>query len=129
MASFEAAIRDMIRDEVARAVAPIQNVVDRLAPLARAFGAAPRSTTTRRNGVGGTRRVRGSQNRPCALIDCGRPARSKGYCAAHYQKYRNLARTNRLPPDWKENAEPGTVQDVVLPRGRAAAKLKAAAKK
>lgn len=128
MASFEAAVRGMIRDEVARAIAPIQNVLDRLAPLARAFGAAPRSTATRRNGVG-TTRVRGSQDRPCALIDCGRTARSKGYCAAHYQKYRNLLRTNRLPPDWKENAEPGTVKDIVLPRGRAAAKLKLAAKK
>ena len=72
----------------------------------------------------------GANDRPCALIGCKRQARSKGYCAAHYQKLRNLSRTNRLPSDWKEYAAANSVADVVLPRGRAAAKaLKAAREK
>ena len=55
--------------------------------------------------------------------------RSKGYCAAHYQKFRMLSRTHRLPADWTEHASPGSVRDVVLPRGRAGAKALAEARK
>lgn len=55
---------------------------------------------------------------PCAIIGCPRPSRSKGYCAAHYQKFRMLQRSGRLPPDWREYAQPGTVHNVTLPRGR-----------
>ena len=62
----------------------------------------------------------------CGLIGCKRPSRKKGYCGAHYQKYRMLIRTNRLPADWTEYAAPNSVADVVLPRGRAAAKARAA---
>jgi hypothetical protein len=61
-------------------------------------------------------------DRPCAIIGCKRPSRTKGYCAAHYQKLRMLARTNRLPAGWKDFAEANSVEDVVLPRGRAASK-------
>ena len=57
----------------------------------------------------------------CAILGCPRPSRSKGYCSAHYQKRRNLQKTKRLPSDWKEDAAPGTVKDLVLPRGRRAA--------
>lgn len=56
----------------------------------------------------------------CAIIDCGGVSRTKGYCAAHYQKFRMLDRTGRLPSDWVANAEPGTVMNVELPRGRPA---------
>jgi hypothetical protein len=73
------------------------------------------------------RRTRGNNDRGCAIIGCKRPARSKGYCAAHYQKYRMLTRTKRLPSDWVEHAGPGTVRDMVLPRGRAGAKALAEA--
>ncbi len=128
MPSFDAAVRDIIRDEVERAVAPMRELVERLSPLVRVMGGAvPGGARRERASVGA--RVRPSQARPCALIGCKRPARSKGYCAAHYQKYRNLARTNRLPADWKPNAPPGSVADIVLPRGRAAAKLLKEAKK
>ena len=72
---------------------------------------------------------RGSSDRACAVIACKRPVRSKGYCAAHYQKMRMLARTKRLPADWKDNAEPHTVKDMVLPRGRAGAKALAESRK
>jgi len=65
----------------------------------------------------------------CAVIGCKRPARAKGYCAAHYQKYRMLSKTGRLPSDWVEEASPQSVKNLVLPRGRAGAKALAEAKK
>ncbi len=68
-------------------------------------------------------------DRLCAVIECRRPARSKGYCAAHYQKYRMLALTDRLPLGWVDDAAPHSVENVVLPRGRAGAKALAEAKK
>jgi hypothetical protein len=61
------------------------------------------------------------------VIGCKRPARSKGYCSAHYQKLRLLIRTNRRPADWVDDAAPHSAKDVKLPRGRAAAREKQAA--
>lgn len=63
----------------------------------------------------------------CAIVDCEEPRRSKGYCGKHYQKLRHLIKTNRRPPSWKDDAAPNSVQDVSLPRGRAAAKALASA--
>nr|WP_249347893.1 hypothetical protein [Corallococcus exiguus] len=60
--------------------------------------------------------------RVCAIKGCGKPSRTKGYCAAHYQKLRNLEKTNRRPAAWADNANPNSVEDVQLPRGRAASK-------
>ena len=59
--------------------------------------------------------------RRCAVIGCKRPARSKGYCSAHYQKLRLLVKTDRRPASWTDDAPPQSAPDVVLPRGRAAA--------
>ena len=67
--------------------------------------------------------------RACAVQGCGRPARSKGYCAAHYQKFRMLDRTGRLPSDWVADAPPNSVTNIKLPRGRAGAKALAELKK
>ncbi|MGQ0507109.1 MAG: cell wall protein [Myxococcaceae bacterium] len=64
---------------------------------------------------------RATNDRPCAIIGCRRDSRTKGYCAAHYQKLRMLIRTKRLPGGWKEFAPAQSVEDVVLPRGRAGA--------
>jgi hypothetical protein len=158
--SIDKLIRDMVRDEVARAMAPVTAAIEELqaqgaiiARLGEALGApvkrgpgrppkvaaapkvapAPRVTVAARS-----KSTKGSKDRPeppagevrlCALEGCKRPTRSKGYCGAHYQKYRLLARTNRLPPDWVENAPPGSVKNVVLPRGRAGAKALAELKK
>ena len=58
--------------------------------------------------------------RQCAVIGCKRPARSKGYCSAHYQKLRLLVKTGRRPASWVDDAAPHSVPEVVLPRGRAA---------
>ncbi|WP_257462541.1 hypothetical protein [Archangium lipolyticum] len=65
--------------------------------------------------------------RRCAVIGCKRPARSKGYCSAHYQKLRLLVKSNRRPDSWVDDAAPQSVQEVVLPRGRAASKALAEA--
>lgn len=66
--------------------------------------------------------------RECAINGCGKPSRTKGYCAAHYQKLRMLEKTNRRPSNWVDYAEPNSVEDIKLPRGRAAAKALAEAK-
>lgn len=149
--SVDRAIRDMIRDEVEAAMAPLAQAVAQiqsqggvLAQLTAVLGGQKRGpgrppnpfklgrSTVRVGGGGGRRRTRasnGQNDRGCALIGCKRPSRSKGYCAAHYQKYRSLERTGRLPSDWKDFAPPSSVKDVILPRGRAGAKALAEAKK
>lgn len=144
--SVEKAFREMIRNEIeaqlrplTQALSKLQNgaaglqglrdLAERLAPLSSFFGGARRRGRPAKTALGAKGRRRGSNDRPCALEGCKRMARSKGYCAAHYQKFRNLSNSNRLPSDWKEYADPNTVQDVVLPRGRAAAKAKALAAK
>jgi len=65
-------------------------------------------------------------DRPCGIMGCKRPARVKGYCAAHYQKLRNLRASSRLPSSWVDFPAPHSLADVKLPRGRAAVKAKAA---
>jgi len=62
--------------------------------------------------------------KPCAVIGCRRPARSKGYCSAHYQKLRLLVKSGRRPASWVDDAAPRSVPEIVLPRGRAAAKAR-----
>jgi hypothetical protein len=148
--SVDKAIRDMIRDEVESAVAPLTHAISQiqnqggvLAQLQALLGGRKRGPgrppnpfkgvkvgrpAGRRRGGGGDR-TNGQNDRACALIGCKRPARSKGYCAAHYQKYRALQRTGRLPADWKDFAAPSSVKDIVLPRGRAGAKALAESKK
>ncbi|MBX5484305.1 MAG: cell wall protein [Myxococcaceae bacterium] len=148
--SVEEAFRSLIREEVESQLRPLQEAVDQLrsvsallqqlSPLASLVGqiAGPAVTVTAvKRGPGrprgstraATARVlpsgrggRGSNARDCAIIDCKRPARTKGYCAAHYQKLRMLAKSNRLPPTWVDFAPPHSVPDLKLPRGRAASK-------
>ena len=140
--SIEKQLREMIQDEVQRAIAPLVGVIEELqqsgdlvSKLSSLLGGNGRagkpvkllgrlpSTTGRKAG-----RPR-SASRDCAIIGCRRPVRSKGYCAAHYQKQRMLERTKRLPSDWKDNAPPHSVEDIVLPRGRAGARALAEARK
>lgn len=71
--------------------------------------------------------ARTEEGRRCAVIGCKKPARSKGYCSAHYQKLRLLVKSNRRPEKWVDDAAPQSVPDVVLPRGRAASKALAEA--
>lgn len=58
----------------------------------------------------------------CAIIGCGEQKRSKGFCSKHYQKFKMLEKRNELPNGWVENAEPNSIENVTLPRGRAASK-------
>lgn len=146
--SVDRAIRELIHHEVKAMLAPLlasiaelhtrSAAMERLAvalgqPLKRGPGRPKKLVLPHQRGPG---RPKGSvtvarvanTDRHCAVIGCRRPARSKGYCAAHYQKYRMLSRTDRLPPGWVDDAGPQTVENVVLPRGRAGAKALADSK-
>jgi hypothetical protein len=136
--SIDRAVRDLIRDEIDAQLRPLQGDLSVLRGLVERLGGVFTGVAVRRGSVGNsgagrrprrTRAETGANDRPCALAGCKNTARAKGYCAAHYQKYRNLSRTNRLPSDWKEYAPPNSVKDVVLPRGRAAAKALKEARK
>ena len=149
MMSVDKMLRDMVADEVAQALRPVHAalaelqgngaIISRLAaalgqPVKRGpgrppkslFAAAPAPAKATR---GAKRGRKPSDKRDCAVIGCGRPARSKGYCAAHYQKFRMLDRTGRLPSDWVADASPSSVKNLALPRGRAGAKALAEARK
>lgn len=72
--------------------------------------------------------AKAASSRGCAVIECGNPARSKGYCSAHYQKYNNLKKTGRAAEfGWTDDAPPQSVTNPTLPRGRAGAEAKAGA--
>jgi hypothetical protein len=103
----------VLRHAQARVVAP-QREVPAKAP-------APAAAPARRG------RAASTATRLCAVIGCKRPARSKGYCSAHYQKLRLLIRTHRRPTDWVDDAASHSAKDVKLPRGRAGARQKQAA--
>ncbi len=142
--SVDQAFRKMIRREVETQLRPLQHAVtelgvlralaERLQPIANFLGGAPfGASLALRRGPGRPpgsvkakgrrgRRPTGANDRPCAIIGCGRPSRTKGYCAAHYQKLRMLIRTKRRPSAWSDYAPADSVKDVVLPRGRAAVK-------
>ncbi|WP_309896684.1 cell wall protein [Archangium sp.] len=130
----------------------LRNVAEQLAPLASAMGplfgasgrtaAAParrgpgrpaRAAAAPAAATGGKRRGRKPAAeggaRECAINGCGKPSRTKGYCAAHYQKLRMLEKTGRRPSAWVDYANANSVDDIKLPRGRAAAKALAEAQK
>ena len=144
--SVDKVLREMVADEVARALGPVHAalaelqgngaIIARLAaalgqPIKRGPGRPPKNpfAPVKLPGTGAKRgRKPSGDTRDCAVIGCGRPARSKGYCAAHYQKFRMLDRTGRLPSDWVADASPSSVKNLALPRGRAGAKALAAAR-
>lgn len=119
----------------------LRTMAERLAPVfgtqlpkagKRSPGRPPRAAALPAATTGGKRRGRkpsgGAEGvRECAIRGCGKPSRTKGYCAAHYQKLRMLEKTNRRPSSWKDYAESNSVEDIKLPRGRAASKALAEA--
>ena len=146
--SVDRMLKAMVREEVEQAIAPLRgvleqygaraSVVDQLSSLLsggkRKPGRPPKilsltAGSTRSGAKSGRKRGPNGATRSCAIKGCKSKARSKGYCAAHYQKFRNLRLTHRLPPDWKENAPPHSVKNIKLPRGRAGAKALQEAKK
>lgn len=144
MSSVDQLLRSMVQAEVERAIGPLAAALQQqgevLGRFAAAFGAPikrgpgrPRKlafgTTAAPKAARAVKVSSSSGKSLCAVIGCKRPARAKGYCAAHYQKYRMLSKTGRLPSDWVEEAKPQSVKNLVLPRGRAGAKALAEAKK
>lgn len=130
-------LREVVRQEIERALGPLAQAVARLQAqnvvverLTAAFGSGTKRAGAAFKPLRGRPGPKPSvSTRPCAIAGCPKPARAKGYCSAHYQKFRMLDRSGRLPSAWKANASPGSVPDVVLPRGRAGAKALAQAKK
>jgi hypothetical protein len=108
-------IEQLVDKRLQSVLAPHLTALTQLNAFLRGGGVVVRRGPGRPSVSGGT---------SCAIIGCSRPARSKGYCAAHYQKFRNLTKSNRLPSDWADPAKPQSVKDIVLPRGRAAHKGK-----
>lgn len=136
--SVDKMMRELVASEVARALGPVHAalaelqtnsaLVGRLAlalgqPIKRGPGRPSRksSPVAARTPKRASQKGSSSTKRECAVIGCGKPTLSRGYCAAHYQKLRMLDRTGRRPADWKPDAAPGSVQNIVLPRGRRAA--------
>jgi hypothetical protein len=104
--SIDKTIQIMIRDEVKMLLAPLMVELRAIRLIARSGrGKAARANSKQ-------------QKRGCAIQGCRRPARSKGYCSAHYQKFRALLNEGRLPKGWVENAAAQSVRNVKLPRGR-----------
>ena len=135
--SVDRMLREMVANEVAQALRPVHAalaelqgngaIIARLASalgqpiISRGPGRPRKSAVAPSVRVGAKRGRKAGEKRDCAIIDCGRPALSKGYCGAHYQKFRNLVRTGRLPRDWVADAAPNSVKNIALPRGRAGA--------
>jgi hypothetical protein len=140
--SVEVLLGDMVHDAVEQAMAPFaESLANLIARLSAVFapGALP-AVSTKERGAGRPKKaaaavsdepVKRGRGRPkkvaeegtptfCAIKGCGRLARSKGFCAAHYQKFRMLEKTNRLPPDWVADAAPNSIENIMLPKiGRA----------
>jgi hypothetical protein len=144
--SVEDAFRTLIRNEIESQLAPFREAVDllrersadlqALGVLAHQLSPITAFLSPYAGEPAGPKLARARIGRPsgvdasggsCAIRGCRRPARTKGYCAAHYQKLRMLTRTNRRPATWTDFASPGSVEDVVLPRGRAAVKARKSA--
>jgi hypothetical protein len=142
--SVDKAFREMIRAEVehqlgafqaslARDLGALRALAERLGPIASLLGASPAVVrrgpgrppgSGKKGAIRGGRRSRLPAGGACAIIGCKRPNRTKGYCSAHYQKLRMLTRSDRRPAEWKDDAGPQSVPDLVLPRGRASHKKK-----
>lgn len=91
-------------------------------PRRNAVVASATTTTSSRVGRKPGRRKSTEAVRACGIKGCVRPARAKGYCAAHYQKLRMLTTRGDRPSAWVDFPAPQSVEDIKLPRGRAAAK-------
>ena len=136
--SLDKMMREMVASEVARALEPVHAalaelrsnsaIIGRLAlalgqPIKRGPGRPSIKTPplAARGAKPRGRKGSSSSKQECAVIGCGKPTLSRGYCTAHYQKFRMLDRTGRRPADWVPDAAPASVQNIVLPRGRRAA--------
>lgn len=129
--AIEDEVRRLVDEQMERLLKPYRAAMENLASAASDFASmATGAWKAARKGKGLRRAVAGRRaeagTRPCAIIGCPRPSRSKGYCSAHYQKRRNMQKAGRLPKEWVDNAGAATVADVKVPRGRAASKARKA---
>jgi hypothetical protein len=121
-----ASIRAIVHDEIQRTLAPHLSALQQ---LQRLIGVKPSGRGGRVSlavvGEGASEgRGRRGESRGCAVIGCPNDAKSKGYCAAHYQKYRMLQKRGQADQfGWSDSPAPHSVQNPTLPRGRAAAKV------
>lgn len=138
---MEAAFRAALREELASPLVPLTESVQGLAQAAAALTALVEAMGLGREAPAHAHQTgpesaseRGLPGRPagatgavpldapapargCAVLGCARPHRSLGFCGTHYQRRRILSSLGRLPPSWVEEAAPGTLADVLLPRG------------
>ena len=132
---IEDEVRAIVTAEMQRQLGPLRQAMQQVAIAADAFASAVGGQGGRRGAQTSSGRVASPKavgrrerrsiqgSRGCAVIGCKRSARSKGYCSAHYQKRRNLLKKRHpAAASWKDNAPPNSVEDVKLPRGRAASR-------
>lgn len=116
------ALREMMQEEIQKALAPLMNTLGALGSLGGSIARLPA------RGRPGRKPGRPSSNgKPCGVDGCPNDARSKGYCAAHYQKFRNMVKDHPAEAKrdgWTDNPKPRSVTNTILPRGRAAADAK-----
>ena len=127
MGSVEQVLRGLIQAEVEAALSPLAHSLEQQAEIIARLTSALGGMV--RRGPGRPRKlpVAPALTVPtalavpkapgCGLKGCRKRVRAKGYCASHYQKYRSLKQSGRLPADWVENPAPRSVKNIVLPRG------------
>lgn len=122
---LEAAVRDAAKAE--GVPLPAGNVLGRDWKGALSGIGLPSISQARPTARRGRKPMPAGSRKACAIQGCGRPERTKGYCAAHYQKLRMLEKTHRRPDTWVDFPTPGSVPELPLPRGRAGSKALAEA--
>src|SRR5260370_18529393 len=127
--SVDPPFRNMIRYEVDTQLRPLHRAIselgvlrilaERLSPITGFFtgdSSLPAPARRRAGRPPGSGRKAKGRGRPagvaraCAVIGCGRPSRTKGYCAAHYQKLRMLIRTKPRPPPSSAFVGPNSIK-------------------
>src|SRR4051794_9927061 len=99
-----ASIRAIVHDEIQRTLAPH---LAALQQLQRLMGLKPSARVRLVGTAGGGGGGRRGETRACAVIDCPNDAKSKGYCAAHYQKYRMLQKRGQAESfGWTDSPPP-----------------------
>jgi len=135
----EGLLEQLVRGELQRVLAPVIDAIvslqgKKLSPVAEAAAPAPvrrgRPASVVKRGkpasaapakvkAKASKKSHTADAAVCAVIGCSKPARSRGLCAVHYQKMRNLLKRGELPEAWKKDAhEPQSLKDIKLRRGR-----------
>lgn len=136
----EGLLEQLVRGELQRVLAPVIDAIIKMqggkvsphiveaaapAPVRRGRPASavkrgkPASAASAKAKAKAGKKPQAADAAVCAVIGCSKPARSRGLCAVHYQKMRNLLKRGELPEAWKKDAhEPQSLKDIKLRRGR-----------